>query len=56
MADQGMKAYEVREDQEPVREKHWINPLSGMLYEWDDVIARYVPTGEYPYGINPLDF
>lgn len=54
--DSIMVNYAEREDQEPMQPKEWLNPVTGQRFIWNDHIERYVPTGEYPFGTNPLDF
>lgn len=59
MADSTMRAYQVREDQEPPEPRDgetWISPVTGQRHRWNGAIERWEGTGQYPYGVNPLDF
>lgn len=40
----------------PKRGRQWMNPISGLLYRWDARKQRWVSTGIYPYGANPMGF
>lgn len=34
--------------------KQWLNLVTGQNYDWNEERKVWVPTGEFPYGADPM--